>query len=629
MFHTNLIVIFALALTTINATATATSTNAVAASDVRNIKLHTKPTIKPSLESTAEASDFKKTGRYDEVIRLCKAYQRSYPKQVRCTRFGQTPEGRPMMALIATRTGAFMPEQAKRRGIPVLLVQGGIHAGEIDGKDAGFLALRDVLDGRAASTGMVSVLDKQVVIFVPVFNIDGHERFGKWNRPNQVGPDEMGWRTTAQNFNLNRDYAKADAPEMQAMLALVNAWDPLAYIDLHVTDGAKFEHDIAIQVEPVYAGDVRLRKIGLAFRGAVINDLAETGSLPLPFYPSFNVNDDPASGFTDGVAPPRFSTGYFLTRNRFGMLVETHSWKDYATRVRATRNTVVSVISQIAEHGAEWRKAALVADLQAAGIAGQSVELSYKASEKKRVIDFRGYEYTRTMSDVSGALMTRYDDTKPQIWKLTVRDDVVPNLRIVAPRGGYIVPAAHAAWVGEKLRQHGIVFRKLSKSFINAELEVFRAEKVTFSGGSNESHQELKIEGKWQTVAKNESLAAEAQLGSSIQPGSLFVPIAQARSLLVMALLEPQAPDSFLAWGYFNNAFERKEYMEDYVAEAVAREQMAADPTLVAAFKNRLANDAEFAKSPAARLDFFAKRHQSWDQRFNVYPVMRVGVLAE
>jgi predicted deacylase len=112
---------------------------------------------------------------------------------VRCIEFGRTPEGRPMQALIATRTGAFSAAAANRRGIPALLVQGGIHAGEIDGKDAGFLALREVLDGKAAA----GALDRQVLVFVPVFNVDGHERFGRWNRPNQRGPAEMGWRTTA------------------------------------------------------------------------------------------------------------------------------------------------------------------------------------------------------------------------------------------------------------------------------------------------------------------------------------------------------------------------------------------------------------------------------------------------
>ncbi|MFC3375794.1 M14 family zinc carboxypeptidase [Rugamonas sp. CCM 8940] len=267
----------------------------------------------PDLSTVAERSGFQHTGRYAEVEQLCARFQQAYPKAVRCFEFGRTPEGRPMLALAVSRTGALTPAQAKARGLPVLLVQGGIHAGEIDGKDAGFLALRQALDGQAAP----GALDKQVLLFVPVFNIDGHERFGQWNRPNQRGPVAMGWRTTAQNYNLNRDYVKADAPEMRAMLALVNAWDPLAYIDLHVTDGAKFQPDVSIQVEPVHGGDAELMRSGVALRDAVMADLKRAGSDPKPFYISFAVNDEPQSGFEDSMAAPRFSTGYFPLRNRF------------------------------------------------------------------------------------------------------------------------------------------------------------------------------------------------------------------------------------------------------------------------------------------------------------------------
>src|SRR3546814_1506410 len=131
---------------------------------------------------------------------------------------------------------------AAAKKLPVLLAQGGIHAGEIDGKDAGFQLLRQMLDGEAAP----GALDKLVFLFVPVFSVDGHENFRAWNRPNQRGPEEMGFRTTAQRFNLNRDYVKADAPEMRAMPGLLQTWDPLVMPDLHVTDGAKFQHAIRI-----------------------------------------------------------------------------------------------------------------------------------------------------------------------------------------------------------------------------------------------------------------------------------------------------------------------------------------------------------------------------------------------
>ncbi len=295
----------------------------------------------PELSTLAERSGFQKTGRYDEVIALCEAFQSAHPKAVRCLDFGTTPEGLPLKALVASRHGALSPDQARAQNLPVVLIQGGIHAGEIDGKDAGFLALRELLDGEAEP----EALDKLVLVFVPVFNVDGHERFGAWNRPNQRGPEQKGWRTTAQNLNLNRDYVKADAPEMQAMLALVEAWDPLLTVDLHVTDGAQFQHDVAIQVEPVYSGDAALQPIGRALRDQVIARLEAQGALPLPFYPNFVSYDDPASGFADGVAPPRFSTGYFPLRNRFAMLVETHSWRSYPERVRTTHNTVLALLA--------------------------------------------------------------------------------------------------------------------------------------------------------------------------------------------------------------------------------------------------------------------------------------------
>src|SRR5690606_22837850 len=258
------------------------------------------------------------------------------------------------------------------------------------------------------------------------------------------GPEEMGWRTTAQNYNLNRDYLKADAPEMRAMLSLMDRWDPLLLADLHVTDGAQFEHGISVMVEPLNSGDAQLRKAGLKLRTSLIDKLARQGALPLPFYPSFVVYDDPASGFADGVAPPRFSHGYMPLRNRFGVLVETHSWKPYAERVRYTRDTIYDLLEVFARHGSEWRQQALAADQRMLG--GQPVALSYKASDKARLIEFRGYAYTRTPSEISGRLMTRYDESKPQIWKIPLRDDVQPDRMVTAPSGGYVVPAAHAAW---------------------------------------------------------------------------------------------------------------------------------------------------------------------------------------
>jgi len=565
-------------------------------------------TIDAPLSTVAERSGFVRTGRYDEVAALCAAFAARYPDAVRCVDFGTSPEGRPMKALVASRSGALTPEAARAAGVPVLLVQGGIHAGEIDGKDAGFLALREALDGEAAA----SALEQLVLVFVPVFNVDGHERFGAWNRPNQRGPEEMGWRTTAQNYNLNRDYLKADAPEMRTMLGLVEAWDPIAYVDLHATNGAQFEHDISVQIEPLHSGDPALAGAGLALRTALLDRLEAQGSLPLPFYPSFEVHDDPSSGIVDGVSPPRFSHGYFPLRNRFGILVETHSWKEYPVRVRITRNLVLAMLEETARHGRGWLATAAAADARAAALAGRDVPLDYVATDRVRTVDFRGYAWTRTPSDVSGAAATRYDESTPQVWKMPLRDEIVPGRTVAAPAAGYLVPVRHADQVARWLDVHGVIYRRLEEPLTGAALEVFRADAARPAATSSEGRQRLELEGAWQ--AETRDLAA----------GALYVPIAQARARVAMAILEPTAPDSMAAWGEFNNAFERKEYMEAYVAEAVARD-MLRDPAVRAGFERTLAEDAEFAASPRARLEWFHRRHPSWDERYGLYPVFRTA----
>ena len=565
----------------------------------------------PALTTHAERSGFRQTGRYDEVIALCDAFQSAYPQSVRCFDFGTSPQGRPMKAMAVSTSGALDAKTAQARGLPVVLAQGGIHAGEIDGKDAGFWLLRDLLQGKAGK----GLLDRQVLLFVPVFNVDGHENFRAWNRPNQRGPEQMGFRVTAQRYNLNRDYVKADSAEMQAMLALVNQWDPLAMLDLHVTDGAKFQHDISITGEPTNSGDEGLREAGNGLKDGIIAKLATQGSKPVGFYPSFVEDDNPASGFIHGVSTPRFSNGYFPLRNRIGILVETHSWRTYPERVRSTYNTVLDALELVATNGTRWLQLARDADARAAALGGQSIPLDYKATDKVRTIDFLGYEYTRTPSDISGALMTRYDESKPQVWKIPLRDEIVPGNSIVAPKGGYLVPQPYAVAVAKHLLTHGIDFRVLTAPLRDGKAQVFVADSAQFSPTSVEGHQRVALKGEWTTQA------------AEVAAGSLYVPIAQANARLLVQILEPTAGDSMAAWGDFNNAFERKEYMEGYVAEEEARKMLAKDPALKAEFEKRLKDDADFAKSAGARLDFFYRRHPAWDAGTNRYPVLRTDTV--
>ena len=572
----------------------------------------------PDLPTTAEKTGFERTGRAAETRVLCRAYEHSFPGRARCFTFGETPEGRPMVALAASADGALDPATARARRRAVVLFHGAIHAGELDGKDAGFIALRRWLQSRDGGP-----LARVTAVFVPIFNVDGHERFGPGQRPNQRGPAEGGWRVTSQNLNLNRDYTKADAPETRAMLALLDAWDPVVYADLHVTDGAQFQHDVAVLVEPRLGWTPSLRPVGQALSDALLAALTAKGHLPLDFYPSFVDERDPASGFEQGVAPPRFSQSYWAARNRIGILYEAHSWRTYRERVATCVDFLDALFAQAAERGASWRDAVVRADREAAALAGKPVVLEWEKGTRKTTLAFRGYAYTRETSVITGTPVPRYDEARPETWNVPLFEDPRPKLTVTLPKGGWIVPAGHAHRLEERLRLHRIRFEWLHEARPAAEVEAYRAASVEFAAVPIEGRQRLTVTGAW----KPEKRAVAA--------GALWVPVAQPAAVLAASLLEPEAPDSFLAWGEMNAHFVRVEWVEPYVLEPFARDLFARDPAVKREFEAAFPPGSPTPAGAAAagaitdatdpRLEWIARRHPSWDPAWRVYPILRAA----
>jgi hypothetical protein len=488
----------------------------------------------------------------------------------------------------------------------VVLLQGGIHAGEMDGKDAGFMLLRELL---ASPDG--GPLARVTALFVPVANPDGHERFGPGQRPNQRGPAETGWRTNAQNLDLNRDYAKADAPETRALLALLSEWDPVVYADLHVTDGAQFEHDLAVMVEPRHGYAEGLRAEGEAISDALVARLAAMGHLPIDFYPAFVEEGRPESGFAYGAPPPRLSHGYWAARNRFGILLEAHSWRPFEERVKGTAHFCRALLELAAARGRAWLEATARADRAAPALAGKELVLAAEPAGPPRALSFRGYAYERVPSPALGREVLRYDESRPEVWRVPLVEGQRPVATAVLPRGGWIVPAAWAARLAERLRLHGVLFSKLAGGPRPVPVEVFRARAARFSPAPSEGRQTLTVEGAW------------ARAERALAPGALWVPVGQARALLAAHLLEPAGPDSFLAWGEFNAVFQRKEYVEEYVLAPFADALAEREPALAAELERRAAEDPQLAADPKALVHLYSDRHPSADEAYRRYPVLR------
>jgi len=541
------------------------------------------------LVTTGEASGFTKTAHYDEAVTLCHDFARVY-SGVRCEEIGRTFEDRPIVALVISSGGHH----------PTVLVEAGIHAGEIEGKDAGFWFLRDLLDGKVAA-GALDAID---LVFVPCINPDGHERFGPNNRPNQRGPVEMGFRTNAARLNINRDFMKADSPEIRAVLGLFRRFDPVLFVDLHTTDGAKFEHDIAVLVAPVAARADSLEETAHALSDHLQARLTALGHLPLPFYPSFDKDDDPSSGFSIGEAPPRFSQYYAAARSRLGILVETHSWRTYKERATSTYHLLQALAERAVHDAPSWARVAREADAADQALRGGKLTLVYDNGAHATQLAFRGYAYEKRASDLTGGTWIVYDERTPQIWNVPLHDELVPQVVASVPKAGYVIDGGFAQLLAPVLALHGIEYTKL-RGQPRVPLEVYRATKVTFQPPF-EGRTRVALEGAW---------AAETR---TLDRGAIFVSLDQPRVRLIVQLLDPGGPDSFAQWGFVTTAFERKEYMESYVVEEAARTMLAADPAL------RAKLDAETAGANAdQKREWLYRRHPAWDERMNLLPIYR------
>ncbi|RAK57142.1 M14 family metallopeptidase [Phenylobacterium deserti] len=553
------------------------------------------PWITPS-----ERAGFASTPSYADTVAYVERLAAASPL-FRIERFGRTPEGRDLIAVVASKDPAGALDPAK----PLVLIQAGIHSGEIDGKDAGLMLLRDM-----AFRGKAGLLDRANLVFVPIFNADGHENTSPFSRPNQRGPQSQGWRTTGQNINLNRDYAKADSPEMQAMLGLIGKYDPDLYLDVHVTDGVDYVHDITFSFPGWHGRYARSPQGGAwldkVYRPQLEAALRAAGHFPAPYLDPVDPRA-PEKGIAVGPDSPRFSTGYGDARRLPTVLIETHSLKPYRQRVLGTYVLLEQTLKTAAAAGAEL-KAAKAADR---ALRPEKVVLSYKPNETTPVDSFEFLPVQRETyrSAASGRDEVRWlgKPGKPVRVPVFGAD---PDIVVERPAAYWV--SATKPEIIDRLRRHGVQFETLS------EPRTVSVEVTRLSGAVQNPRADK--EGRW--PVKVEGYAPEMRQ-MTYPADSVRVATDQPLGELASLMLEARSPDGFLAWGFFPEILQRTEYMEGYIVAPLAERMLAADPTLKAEFEAKLAADPAFAADANARLAWFYQRTPFFDRRFEIYPVGR------
>jgi murein tripeptide amidase MpaA len=538
----------------------------------------------------AERANFVTTPRYAETRAWLERLDAASPL-ISIETFGRTGEGRDLLMVRASKGGA---------NKPVVLVQAGIHAGEIDGKDAGLMLLRDI-----ALRGKDSLLDKVDLVFVPIYNIDGHERMSRWNFPALRGPLEKGFVANARNINLNRDYAKADAPETRAMIALLRRLDPILYIDCHVSDGFDMQYDVTF----TYAGWGRYAYHRVTadwlmerFGPTVTTALEREGHIPT-IYPSPIDTRDPARGIRQAPEGPRYSTGYGDFIGVPTVLVENHMLKPYRQRVLGTYVLLEAALT-LAATDRDRIGAAKARDRSSRPA---TMLTSWKPTKKPVgwVDQFRGVAFETYRSPATGRLEQRWTG-RPVTFRMPIIGQE-PVETVTLPKAWW-VPQEQTEVI-DRLRLHGIAFAAITAPV------TLTLDRVHLSDPAVQRAHDgrLPLKASFEHTTVTHTLPA----------GTIRVPADQPLGLLAAALLEPEAPDSFLASGFFPEMLSPPPGTEDFVGAPLADALLARDAATKAAFQARLASDPAFAADPDRRLAWLMKRLPDRASFYLTYPVLR------
>lgn len=542
---------------------------------------------------------------YENTLKYFQKFANKTPF-VKIKTIGITPQGRELKVIIVSKDKAITPDQAKKTGKAILLIQNGIHPGEVEGKDACMLLLREILITKEKEY----LLDNTILLIIPVLNIDGHERISPFNRPNQNGPKKMGWRTNALNLNLNRDYLKADSKEIKSFLKLFNDWLPDFMIDNHTTNGADYQYHVTYGIETHQNIDRELVNwIDKKYLPNLVNKVEQDGFIVGP-YMEFKAGTI-ESGILDLPAPPRLSHGYCATQNRVCLLVETHSLKPFANRVYSTKSMMEHTISFVNDNYKEIMSLNRSADKQTIK--------NYLADKKKFPLVlagngkfdkflFKGFEWYDEHSEITGYTVRKYTN-KPIEIEIPIFNKANSLKKITVP-AAYIIPPQFTSVI-EVIKSHQIKFNVLNTSK-GLKIEKYKFTNIKFAPRP--------YEGRQLPGFNVESFTEQCE----VQSGSWIVFTNQRQLRVIVNLLEPEAPDSFVNWGFFNAFFERKEYAEAYVMEPYAKQMMKEDSSLRNEFYKKVNEDEAFRNNSGERLDFFYKRSPFYDKGENVYPIMRL-----
>ncbi|MBQ0129224.1 MAG: M14 family metallopeptidase [bacterium] len=552
--------------------------------------------------TTFEKSEFLETDNYEGTIDYAQKLAKCF-KQVNYEVIGKSGAGRDIPMLIVDENGYTKPEKIHKQGKAIVWVESCIHPGEPNGKDAMFMMIRDMLvNGTNAN-----LLKNISIVFLPVVSPDGLANFSPYNRINQNGPKQMGWRVTAQGLNLNRDFTKLDSPELRALVNIFNQWQPDIFFDTHATDGADYQYVTTYSIEDFGNYDHALSFwLSEAWEKRIVTAMARH-DMPVTRYIEFNPWGDPTAALSENSFSAMFSESYAMARNCPGILLETHMLKPYKDRVFSTYYMILETMKIINEDKDGFLE--VIAKARQNDLEMKELPINLHPSYQDTLwVDFLGYKFDTIQSDLTGGWYYSYDLTQPETRKVMKFRDDEPQKTLQVPKE-YIIPAQYDKVI-DIVKAHGFEIEYLKKEK-TITANTYRFKNVEFY--------QMPYEGRSRICRFN---TEEISKEMTFPKGSAVVKTSQNGIRLLMNLLEPEMQGSLFEWGFFNTVLQRVEYFEIYKMEPFARQMLVEDPFLQNQFDDWMASFPETEKpSQYAIMNWFYEQSPYFDKNYMIYPI--------
>lgn len=552
--------------------------------------------------SISHDTDKNSTATYQEAIQFYQKLAQNSP-QVALKTYGATDSGFPLHLAILSKDGDFSPASIRAKNKRILFVNNAIHAGESCGVDATMMLFRDILEDKK----MQDYLEHVVLVAIPFYSIGGGLNRGAYSRVNQNGAKEHGFRGNAKNLDLNRDFIKADSKNAQTFNQIYTEWSPDVFIDTHTSNGADYQYVITLiatqkeKLDANLASYLENEMLPDLYEGMKKNNYEMT-----PYVYAMNTPENGIIGFLD---LPRYSSGYAALHNSLSFTSEAHMFKPYQDRVKSTYIFIETVLKKTNQ---DFRKIKIARDKAIENTVNKKkFALNWTLdTDKKDSILFKGYQAKYKISEISGLKRMYYDRKAAYKKYIPYLNTYKTTLEVEKPVA-YIIPQAYHEVI-ERLHWNGVKTSRLSKD-IKLEVEMYRIQDYQTSKSAYEGHyNHYKVSVKTQTRKWQ------------YHKGDYVVFTNQKMNRYLVETLEPEAPDSYFNWNFFDGVLAQKEYFSAYIFEETALKVLEENPKLKAELEAKKLEEEEFAQSTRQQLDFIYKNSVYYENTHSLYPVGRL-----